>query len=77
MDRLETALISAHGSGDSNRLAVLYTEAADLAEDAGRIDAACFYLTHALVFALEAGAASATQLAGRLAAHNRMPAARN
>ena len=49
----------------------LYAEAGDLAEAAGEIDAACFFLTHAYVFALATGAAEAGALHARLLAHGR------
>ena len=68
---LDAALLAAHGDGDSAGLAVLYTTAADRAEQAGDVDAACFYLTHAYVFALEAGLAEAGALNRRLASFGR------
>lgn len=73
MDRaaLDAALIAAHAADDLARLVVLYTEAGDRAERAGDVDAACFYLTHAYVFALEAGDAAAEALHTRLMAHGR------
>ena len=72
-DDLDTAILQAHDNGDAGDLAALYTRAADVAEESGRVDAACFFLTHALVFALEAGADAATVLARRLADYGRMP----
>ena len=52
---LDAALLEAHRRGDLGALVTLYGRAgaAALAED--RVDAGCFYLTQALVFALEAG----------------------
>ena len=44
----------------------LYAVAAERSEAAGNTDAACFYLTHAYVFALEAGAPEAPALRQRL-----------
>ncbi len=53
---LSKALLDEHaGDGDPARLAALYGEAADLREAAGDVEAACFFFTHAFVFALEAG----------------------
>ena len=43
-------LLNAHAAGDTARLCVLYHQAALASDD---IDAACFYATHAYVFALE------------------------
>ncbi len=73
MDRaaLDAALIEAHGAGDKRRLVSLYTQAADTAEAAGDIDACCFYLTQAYVFALACGARQAGALLARLLAHGR------
>jgi hypothetical protein len=49
----------------------LYAEAGDRAEAAGEIDAACFFLTHAYVFALASGAPEADALHARLLTHGR------
>ncbi|MDH3666538.1 MAG: hypothetical protein OEN23_06375 [Paracoccaceae bacterium] len=68
---LDAALIEAHEAADHRRLVVLYAEAADHAEAAGDIDACCFYLTHAYVFALQTGAGEARALHERLLAHGR------
>ena len=68
---LDAALIEAHEAGDDPRLASLYTEAADAAEAKGDIDACCFYLTQAYVFALTSGARQAGSLHARLMAHGR------
>lgn len=65
---LDAALIAAHEKGDGPALVRLYTEAADQAND---VDAECFFLTHAYVFALEAGAPEAVDLHARLKAHGR------
>lgn len=65
---LDTRMIHAHEARDLGALVHLYTEAADTVND---VDAACFYLTHAYVFALEAGAAQAASLRARLVARGR------
>ena len=49
--KLEAALLDAHRQGDGAALARLYAEAAEVHEG----ERAAFYLTHAYVFALEAG----------------------
>lgn len=69
---LQEALMEAHGRGDHLALVQLYTEAADRREAMGDIDAACFFLTHAFVFALEQGADEAQDLRKRLAALGRV-----
>jgi len=68
---LDAAFLRAHEAGDAAALIALYTAAGDAREAAGDVDAACFYLTQAYVFALEAGAAEAGALNARLAAHGR------
>lgn len=65
---LDAALIRAHEAHDTGALVRLYTQAADQAAD---VDAACFYLTHAYVFALDTGADEASALHARLVAHGR------
>lgn len=65
---LDAELLKAHAAGDGATLVRLYTQAADQAAD---IDAACFYLTHAYVFALELGLPQAHSLNARLVAHDR------
>jgi hypothetical protein len=59
---LDTALLAAHAAGDRAELIALYADAADLT---GGV-AAAFYLTHAYVFALEAGDARSPSLRARL-----------
>ena len=63
MNALDDALIAAHEASDNLLLVRLYTQASQEAEHP---DAAGFYLTHAYVFALEAGLASAPELRQRL-----------
>jgi hypothetical protein len=60
---LHSRMLAAHAGPDPAALIALYTEAADTAND---MDASCFFLTHAYVFALEAGAPQACQLHQRL-----------
>lgn len=61
-------LLAAHACGDTGALITLYTQAAEAAAD---VDTACFFLTHAHVFALELGDARAADLRARLVAHGR------
>mgnify|MGYP001816605539 CR=1 FL=1 len=72
LDELETSLLAAHQSGDLSDLIRLYGEAAERAEAAGDIDRAAFFLTHAWIFALDAGDVRATELHSRLAAWGRV-----
>ena len=69
---LDAALLAAHGDDDRPRLVALYARAGDLAEAEGQIDRACFYLTHAWIFALEQGLDASAALQSRLAARGRM-----
>jgi len=68
---LDRRLLAAHACGDPEELTALYAEAGDLFEAAGDIDAACFYLTQALVYALEAGGDRAAALQQRLCVYGR------
>ena len=68
MTSLQDRLLAAHARDDRKALAVLYTEAADATDD---LDTACFYLTHAYIFALEKGDPAADALYQRLRAHGR------
>ncbi|MDG4647564.1 hypothetical protein P6F26_03845 [Roseibacterium sp. SDUM158017] len=61
---LDAALLAAHARGDRAALIGLYGDAADAATPR----AAAFYLTHAHVFALEAGDPRASVLKARLVA---------
>ncbi len=70
-DALDRDLLDAHARYDQEALVRLYTVAAEERELAQDIDAACFYLTHAFVFALESGAPEADNLNQRLAERGR------
>ena len=60
---LDAELLAAHAAGDVEALITLYTRASEQAvQDVAR----GFYLTHAYVFALEAGDARAEYLAREL-----------
>ncbi|MFP7673243.1 hypothetical protein ACG74X_07785 [Marivita sp. S0852] len=63
------ALLEAHDRGDLDALVSGYMAAADSASDH---DAACFFLTHAYVFALEAGDAREDALRAKLAENGRI-----
>jgi len=67
-DNLEAELLQAHRVGDKHALVELYTLAAD---QAAHVDAACFYLTHAYIFALDADDPRKTALHARLVAEGR------
>ncbi len=65
---LDAQMIAAHEAGDKPALIHLYTQAADATND---IDASCFYLTHAYIFALDSGAEETDTLHARLVAQGR------
>jgi hypothetical protein len=71
VDMLDRALMAAHEHRDLDALVTLYTKAANLSEGEGDIEAACFYLTQALVFALEGGSSEAVVLNTRLVNYGR------
>jgi len=68
---LEAGLLSAHRCGDSTALARLYALAAEGFASEGDAEREAFYLSHALVFALEAGAPEADDFASWLRAARR------
>ncbi|MFP3383636.1 MULTISPECIES: hypothetical protein [Tritonibacter] len=68
---LHAAILAAHAQHDLERLVDLYAIAADSKEVEGDVDATCFFLTQAFVFALEAGVARAHELNRRLVAYGR------
>jgi hypothetical protein len=68
---LDAALVIAHAAGEGRALVGLYAAAADSHEAAGDIDAACFFLTQAYVFALETDHPAAAGLHRRLKARAR------
>ncbi|MBI1418359.1 MAG: hypothetical protein GC146_14150 [Limimaricola sp.] len=69
MNDLDARLLAAHAAGDRAALVALYTEAGD---QAATVDAACFYLTQAYVYALELGHAAVPELHARLKAEGRV-----
>ncbi len=73
MSDLNDRLLAAHVAQDTPALVQLYICAADQAEQ-NDLDAACFYLTHAYVFALEIADPACATLRARLVAHGREPA---
>ncbi|MEM1275241.1 MAG: hypothetical protein AAGH74_01825 [Pseudomonadota bacterium] len=70
-EELHAAILAAHEAEDGVRLAELYAMAADQAERAQDVDATCFFLTQAYVFALDAGHETASDLHRRLLAFGR------
>lgn len=52
---IDAKLIRAVTDGDHQVVARIYADAAQRAEKEGDMDRACFLMTHAWVFALEAG----------------------
>ena len=69
---LDARLIEAHSSRNLREIASHYALAADRAEMNEDIDRACFFLTHAWIFALEAGDLIADDHRSRLAAYGRV-----
>ena len=71
LESLDARMLAAHANHDLAGLVDLYTQAANMSEAQGNIDAACFYLTQAYVFALDFGASEAQTLHARLKSHAR------
>lgn len=68
---LDAALLVAHEKNDYPGLVTLYRQAGLSCIDANDVDAGCFYLTHAYIFALELGSNQATELHKILVAYGR------
>lgn len=68
-DALNQAILDAHAKDDRPGLVGLYSMAADQTEDT---DTACFFLTQAYVFALEANHADTASLKKQLSKHGRI-----
>ena len=71
MATLDQKILLAHARGDGNRLAGLYLQAANEKQLLGNIDATCFFLTQAYVFALEAGSDLVPEINCRLVEQGR------
>ncbi|MEJ6708460.1 MAG: hypothetical protein QNK92_06640 [Amylibacter sp.] len=70
MNTLDADLLAAHLVGDNATLMALYRAAGEAALPRDEVQG-CFYLTHAYVFALEAGLAEAEVLRAVLMARGR------
>lgn len=66
LNKLDQQLLQSHAKQDVPALIQLYQQAAEVAEVRQDYDAACFYLTHAFVYALEHGAPEAEELNRKL-----------
>ncbi len=69
--KLDAALLLAHENNDSEQLVALYQKAGLSCIDAKNVDAGCFYLTHAYIFALEMGSPNAGELHKVLVSYGR------
>ena len=70
-ETLQDSLLAAHATADLSALPELYRNVADQAEEAGDIPRACFFLTQAWVYALDAECPMADELRARLVLHGR------
>ncbi len=68
---LDKALIAAHEMGDHGEMVQLYRQAGAFMLAQGQVDAGCFFLTQAYVFALEVGAVEAAEIHQILVTHGR------
>ena len=71
MASLDEELLLAHARSDHEALVHLYTRAADEKEALGNVDATCFFLTHAFVFALETNSDQTSTINQRLVKYDR------
>jgi len=62
LEHIDNALLVAHADGDKPALAALYKQAGQVCLADGNIEAGCFYLTHAYIFALDCGQPDARDL---------------
>lgn len=68
---LNAEMLAAHAAGDKLAIMRLYHQAGSQMLANGEIDAGCFYLTHAYIFALDCGSAEAAVIHQILVAHGR------
>jgi hypothetical protein len=71
MSPAQTEFEEALARGDGDTLTASYVQAADEREEAGDIEAACFYLTQTYVHALDTGSSLAHVINRRLVKHGR------
>jgi hypothetical protein len=71
LDQINADLLVAHAVGDKPALVRLYRSAGDHMLSLGNIDAGCFYLTHAYIFALDCDDESVAKIHQILVAHGR------
>ena len=69
MSNLDQDLIRAHQANDLDKLVELYQQAADDSFGRNDIDAGCFYLTHAYIFALESNHPKSNAIHCQLVSH--------
>lgn len=72
LDQLEQAVLAAHENGDLTQLAAVYGQAASHWRALGEEEQEAFFLTHAWIFALEAGAPLSEQYWQRLRSLDRV-----
>ena len=61
-DNLEAALLAAHATGENPALVTLYAQAGKMRLAAAEVDAGCFYLTQAYIYALDCGHEKSAEL---------------
>ncbi len=71
LDEIDKALLGAHATGDKPSLVNLYRAAGNHMLRLGALDAGCFYLTQAYIFALDCGDDQAHEIHKILVAHGR------
>ncbi len=71
MEDLNAQMLQAHETDDYQALVSLYAQVADQCEEVQDVEATCFYLTQAFIFALDCGDSQAWELNRRLVAYGR------
>ena len=71
LTQLDHEILAAHADGDAARLPALYRQAGEAMLADGKVNTGCFYLTHAYIYALEAGFPMARDIHQILVSHGR------
>ena len=71
MNELDVALCAAHARQDVPAMVTLYQQAGEDFLQQGDVDAGCFFLTHAYVYALDCGHEAESQIRAVLVGYGR------
>lgn len=71
LDDLDRAILAAHAAKDIAALVPLYRQAGETMIKGGNLNAGCFFLTHAYIYALDCGDDAAPEIHQTLVAYGR------